>query len=200
LDFSSTAAWPRTAPMPWARAATRCGAFPSLFLAPRTVLPSIANDQPAAGPYRPGPQPGSGEPVEHIGADQGERAPVGGFLRCAAVRPQHVRAGIGGPLPDRRERRRPRDHRRDPHGEQPPSARDAGRASSVGPGPGQADQEDAGSGQPPWAKMSSAGGVLTAGDGERRELPSFRPGPSATRGHAGQITRRSDTAGHTLSS
>jgi hypothetical protein len=43
--------------------------------------------------------------------------------------------------------------------------------------------------------MSSAGGVLVAGDGERRELPSFRPGPSAARGHAGRITRRYDIAG-----
>ena len=42
LDFSSTATWPRTAPMPCARAATRCGALPSLFLAPRTVFPSTA--------------------------------------------------------------------------------------------------------------------------------------------------------------
>jgi predicted small secreted protein len=42
LLFASTATWPRTAPMPCARAATRCGAFPSLPFAPRTVLPSTA--------------------------------------------------------------------------------------------------------------------------------------------------------------
>src|SRR5947209_6185518 len=42
LDFSGTATWPGTVPMPRARAATRCGAFPSLFLAPRTVVPSMA--------------------------------------------------------------------------------------------------------------------------------------------------------------
>ena len=42
FDFSSTATCPRTAPMPCASAATRCGAFPSLFFAPRTVLPSMA--------------------------------------------------------------------------------------------------------------------------------------------------------------
>ena len=42
LDFSSTATWPRTAPMPCARAATRWGAFPFLLFAPRTVLPSMA--------------------------------------------------------------------------------------------------------------------------------------------------------------
>jgi hypothetical protein len=33
---------PLEAPMPWARAAIRCGAFPFLPFAPRTVLPSIA--------------------------------------------------------------------------------------------------------------------------------------------------------------
>ena len=39
-----------------------------------------------------------------------------------------------------------------------------------------------------------------AGDGERRELPSFRRGPSAARGHAGRIIRRYDIAGHALNS
>src|SRR5690348_10173079 len=42
LDFASTATCPKTAPIPCARAATRCGALPALFLAPRTVLPSMA--------------------------------------------------------------------------------------------------------------------------------------------------------------
>ena len=42
LDFASTATWPRNAPVPCARAATRCGAFPSLSFAPRTALPSTA--------------------------------------------------------------------------------------------------------------------------------------------------------------
>ena len=41
---------------------------------------------------------------------------------------------------------------------------------------------------------------LVAGDGEREELPSFRPGPSAARGHAGRIVRRNDIAGHALNS
>jgi hypothetical protein len=35
-----------------------------------------------------------------------------------------------------------------------------------------------------------------AADGERRELPSFRPGPPATRRHAGHIRTNYDTAGH----
>ena len=42
FDRASAATWPRTAPMPCASAATRCGAFPSLSFAPRTVLPSTA--------------------------------------------------------------------------------------------------------------------------------------------------------------
>jgi hypothetical protein len=36
-----------------------------------------------------------------------------------AQRSQDLRAGIGGPLPDRGERLRAGDHRRDPDGEQP---------------------------------------------------------------------------------
>jgi hypothetical protein len=42
FDLTSTATWPRTAPIPCASAATRCGAVPVLSLAPRTVLPSMA--------------------------------------------------------------------------------------------------------------------------------------------------------------
>jgi hypothetical protein len=71
--------------MPCASAATSCGAFPALFFAPRTVLPSI-DHQPPAGLHRPGVQPGAEDPVERIGADQGERATVGGLLRRAAFR------------------------------------------------------------------------------------------------------------------
>jgi hypothetical protein len=53
-----------------------------------------------------GVQPGAEDPVEHIRAEQGERAPERGLVRRAAGRAQHgqhVRAGIGGPLPDRGE-------------------------------------------------------------------------------------------------
>ena len=39
-----------------------------------------------------------------------------------------------------------------------------------------------------------------AGDGEHEELPSFRPGPSAARGHAGRIICRYDIAGQALNS
>ena len=95
--------------------------LPFLSWAPRTVLPSMAIT--SRPPARAAPvcsqAPG---PVEHVGADQVERAAEGGLLRRAPGRAQHgqrLRAGIGGALPDRGERPRPRDHRRDPHGQQP---------------------------------------------------------------------------------
>ena len=120
FDLTSTATWPRTAPMPCASAATRCGAFPVSSFAPRTVLPSMAiTSRPLT--RGPGVQPGSKDLIEHVGADQGESAPERGLRRRAAGRAQpcqHVRPGIGGPLPDRGERPRPRDHRRDPDREQ----------------------------------------------------------------------------------
>ena len=108
--------------MPCASAATRCGAFPVLVLRAADRLAVDRDHQPAAGLHGPGVQPGTEDPVEHIGADQGEGTPEGGLLRRAAGRAQpgqHLRARVGGPLPDRGERPRPRDHRRDPHGQQP---------------------------------------------------------------------------------
>jgi hypothetical protein len=93
-------------------------------LVPRAAdgLAVDGDHQPAPGLHRPGVQPGTEDAVEHIGADQGEGTPERGLLRRAAGRAQHgqhLRARIGGPLPDRGERPRPRDHRRDPDGEQP---------------------------------------------------------------------------------
>jgi len=78
--------------------------------------------QAAADLRRPRPQPGTENLVELVRADHGERPPERRLLRRAARRAQpgqHVRPGIGGPLPDRGERPRPRDHRRDPDGQQP---------------------------------------------------------------------------------
>ena len=69
LLFSSTATWPRTAPIPCARAATRCGAFTPLLFAPRTVFPSMAitSQSPARAAlvHSQAPIPG-----RDIGADQ----------------------------------------------------------------------------------------------------------------------------------
>ena len=115
-------------------------------------------------------------PVQHIGADQGERATVGRLLRRAASAPST--ASTSGPAspahcPIAANDLDPAMTAAIPTASSRP-AHPGGFASSAGPGPGQGDREDAGSGQPPWAKMSSAGGVLVAGDGEREELPSFR--------------------------
>jgi hypothetical protein len=121
LLFSSTATWPRTTPIPCARAATRCGASPPVPFAPRDGLAVDRDHQPTVGLHCPGPQPGTEDPVGYIGADQGERAAEGGLPRRAAGRAKHgqgLRPGIGGPLPDRSERPRPRDHRRDPDSQQ----------------------------------------------------------------------------------
>ena len=96
--------------------------LPGLVLRTTDGLTVDGDHQPAAGPPRPRPQPGTENLVKHITVDQGERAPEGGLLRRASDRAQNrqdVRSGIGGPLPDRGERPRPRDHRRNPHGQQP---------------------------------------------------------------------------------
>ena len=96
--------------------------LPALALRAADGLAVDRDHQPPAGLHRPGVQPGTDDPVERIGADQREGPPERGLLRRAAGRAQHgqdLRAGIGGPLPDRGERPRPRDHRRDPDGQQP---------------------------------------------------------------------------------
>jgi hypothetical protein len=96
--------------------------LPGLVLRAADGLAVDGDDQPAADPYGPRPQPGAENPVQHVHADQGERAPERGLLRRAADRAQpgqHVRPGVGSPLPDSGERPRPRDHRRDTDGEQP---------------------------------------------------------------------------------
>jgi hypothetical protein len=90
---------------------------------PRTAngLPVNGDHQPPAGPHRPRPQPGAQDPVESIGAGQGEGPPERRFIRRAADSAQHgehLRAGVSGPLPDRGERPRARDHCLDPDGEQ----------------------------------------------------------------------------------
>ena len=96
--------------------------LPGLALRAADGLAVDGDHQPAAGLHGPGVQPGAENPVQHVGADQGERAPERGLLRRPARRAQRgqdLRAGLGGPLPDRGERPRPRDHRRDPDGQQP---------------------------------------------------------------------------------
>ena len=96
--------------------------LPGLVLRAADGLPVDGDDSPAAGLHRPGVQPGTGDPVENIWADQGEGPPERRFFRRTADRAQHgerLRAGIGSPLPDRGERLRACDYRRGPDGEQP---------------------------------------------------------------------------------
>ena len=52
--------------MPWARAATRCGAFPFLPFAPRTALPSTAITRRPPGRAALVVQPGAEDLVEHV--------------------------------------------------------------------------------------------------------------------------------------
>ncbi len=93
--------------MPCASAATRCGAFSIPVPGAADGLAVDRDYQPAAGLRRPGVQPGANDLVEHVRADQGERAPERGLLRRPADRSepgQHAGPGIGGPLADRGER------------------------------------------------------------------------------------------------
>ena len=91
--------------------------------------------------HGPGPQPGTEHPVEHIGADQGERPAEGGLLRPGRAprpaRPGPPAGGIGGPTA--RSRRTTATPRSPPRSRRPaaPPAHAAARASSAGPGPGQ---------------------------------------------------------------
>src|SRR5690242_20915807 len=82
--LAAAATWPRTAPVPCARAATRCGAFSSLFPGAADGLAVDRNYQPAVGLHRPGVKPGATDLAGHVRADQGERAPERGLLRRLA--------------------------------------------------------------------------------------------------------------------
>jgi hypothetical protein len=96
--------------------------LPALVLGAADGLAVDGDHQPAADLHGPGVQPGTEGLVEPGGVEQGEGPAERGLLRCPAHRAQagqHVRAGVGGPLPDRGERPRSCDHRRDPDGEQP---------------------------------------------------------------------------------
>ena len=161
------------------------------------------DDHPAAGPRGPGIQPGPGNLAGQADGGQGERAPAGGLLCRAAVRSQrgqYFPAGVGGPLPDHCERPRARGHRRDPDGEQSRQ-----HVPSAAPLPwvrdlGKELEKVLAAGSQHGRRCHRRTASLMAGDGEPREPPSFRPGPSAARGHAGRVIRRYDIAGHDLNS
>ena len=146
--------------MPCASAATRCGAFPVLSFAPRTVLPSIAiTSRPLA--------------CAALVCSQAPRtrSSTSGLTRANARRNVDSSAGPrprpARPAPPRRRRRPTARSRRTtvdpaitaaiPTASRPPGGA-CGRASCAGPGPGQGDRGGTGCGQPEWAKMASAGG------------------------------------------
>jgi hypothetical protein len=93
-----------------------------MFFAPRTVFPSIAitSRPPPCTALVQSQAPRTQSRAS--GADQGEGPSERRFLRRAAGRAEHgehLRARVGGPLPDRGDRLRAGDDRRDPDGEQP---------------------------------------------------------------------------------
>jgi len=159
--------------------------------------------QPPAGPHGPGVQPGPEDTVEHIGAEQSKRAPVGGLLRRAALRSQRregLRPGIGGPLPDRGERPRARDDRRDPGGKQPgqrvPPAAPFSRVGDLGKEMEKVLAAGSRHGRRCHRRAESSWQVMVSVENFHRSARA----PSAARGHAGRITCRYDIAGQALNS
>jgi hypothetical protein len=124
-------------------------------------LPVDGDHQPAGGPHGPGPQPGAENLVEQVGADQGERAPE--VDSSAGPRSAPSPASTSAPAsaahwPIAANDLDPAITAAIPTASSPASECRRPRLPR-GPGPAQEDQEDNGSGQPIWAKMSSAGGV-----------------------------------------
>ena len=123
LVFWSTSFWASTARAPQIIAASRCGALPSLVLAPRTVLPSSATITAAASAspaitwavsntrtrWRPPRRPVSAAPAGTWTATAGHAAPP---VRPRAQRRQDLRGNVGGPLADRGHRISSGQHRR----------------------------------------------------------------------------------------
>jgi hypothetical protein len=181
----------------------RVRGLPVLVLRSPDGLAVDGDHQPAAGPHSPRPQPGTENLVQHVSADQGERPPEGGLVRRAARRAEcgrHVRPGIVGPLPDRGERPRSRDHRRDPGGQQPgrrmpppapfPRVRDLGQEiEQVLAAVSRHRRRCHRRAESSWQAMVSI-----------ENFHRSARGPSAARGHAGRITRRYDIAGQALNS
>jgi hypothetical protein len=141
--------------MPCARAATRGGAFPFLLLCAADGLSVDGDHQPAACLHGPRPQPRTEDPGEHIRADHGatgrRKVDSSAGPRTRAECGQGLRAGVGGPPPDRGERPRTPDHRRDPDGQQPsqrmpaaallPGVRDLGKETEEVLAPGSRNKQ-----------------------------------------------------------
>ncbi len=203
LDFSCTATWPRTAPMPCASAATRCGAFPFLFFAPRTVLPStaITSRPPACTALVYSQAPRTRSSTSALTRANARRK----VDSSAGPRAAPSTASTSGPAseahcPIAANDRDPAITAAIPTASSPASAWRRPRLFR-------------GSGT--WARRSSrywlrAAGIgedviggrvsLVAGDGERENFHRSARTLPAARGHAGRISRRYDTTGHSLNS
>ena len=125
--------------MPCARAATRCGAFPALFFAPRTALPSTADHQPAAGRtalvHSQAPRPWSSPSAltrakarRNVDSSAGPRAAPSPASTSGPASAAHCPIAANDLDPG--------DHRRDPDGEQPgqrvPAAAPLARVRDLG--------------------------------------------------------------------
>ena len=201
FDFSSTATWPRTVPMPCARAATRCGAFPPLLLAPRTVLPSIAITS----------RPPARTALVHSQAPRTRSSTSG--LTSANVRRKVDSSAAPRTAPSAARASGPASAAHCPiaaNDRDPAITAAIPTASSAASGC-RRPRLFRGSGT--WARRSSrywlraAGigedviggrGSLVAGDGERRNFHRSARAPPATRRHAGTLKLRHNTAGHSL--
>ena len=201
LLFSSTATWPRTAPMPCARAATRCGAFPSLPFAPRTVLPSMAmtSRPPACTALVQSQAPRTRSSTSALTRANARRK----VDSSAGPRAAPSTASTSGPASAAHCPIAAND--RDP-------AITAAIPTASSPASGcRRPRFFRGSGT--WARRSSrywlrAAGIgedviggrasLVAGDGERENFHRSARAPPAARRHAGHINRRYDSAGHSL--
>jgi hypothetical protein len=116
---------------------------------------------------------------------------------------QHIRPGVGGPLPDRGERPRSRDHRRDPGGTRPgkrmPPPAFPARIRDLS----EEIEQVLAAGSRNSRRCHRPTSVPRGRQWLAQELPSFRHGPAPcppARRHAGHTIRRYDAAGHNLNS
>jgi hypothetical protein len=163
-----------TAPVPCARAATRCGAFPVVSLAPRAVLPSIAmtSRPPASAALVCSQVPGTRSKVPALtrAARAGRRT-----RPLAAVRARHgrhIRAGVSATrCPIAANDSGPRSRR-----SAGPPAHAAGLVFRAGQGAGQQDRADTGYRQhSARRKISRAGGSPRASRWRARRTPIAAP-------------------------
>ena len=189
--------------MPCARAATRCGAFPALFFAPRTVLPSMAitSRPPACTALVCSQAPRTRSSTSALTSANARR----NVDSSAGPRAAPSTASTSGPASA---------------AHCPIAANDLDPAitaaipTASSPASGcRRPRLFRGSGT--WARRSRrywlrAAGIgedgiggrasLVAGDGECRNFHRSARAPPAARRHAGHITHHYDTAGHSLTS